>query len=64
MNHIFRILLLSICLLAFSSNLSSQFDRRFVAEWERAWGTLIRWPLGIPSSLVVELAKDDSLYVS
>jgi agmatine deiminase len=63
MNHIFRILLLSICLLAFSSNLSSQFDRRFVAEWERAWGTLIRWPLGIPSSLVVELAKDDSLYV-
>jgi len=36
---------------------------RFVAEWEPAWGTLIRWPLGIPSDLVVELAKDDSLYV-
>jgi agmatine/peptidylarginine deiminase len=34
-----------------------------VAEWEPAAGTLIRWPLGIPSSLVVELAKDDTLYV-
>jgi agmatine/peptidylarginine deiminase len=33
------------------------------AEWEPAVGTLIRWPLGIPSTLVVELAEDDSLYV-
>jgi agmatine deiminase len=33
------------------------------AEWEPAVGTLIRWPLGIPSGLVVELAEDDSLYV-
>jgi agmatine/peptidylarginine deiminase len=41
----------------------SQNTPRFVAEWEPAWGTLIRWPLGIPSSLVVELAADDSLYV-
>jgi len=38
-------------------------DSRFVAEWEPAWGTLIRWPLGIPSDLVVELSEDDSLYV-
>ncbi len=35
---------------------------RMIAEWEPAWGTLIRWPLGIPSSLVVELARDDTLY--
>jgi agmatine/peptidylarginine deiminase len=41
----------------------TQQQRRFVAEWEPAWGTLIRWPLGIPSELVVELAEDDSLYV-
>jgi agmatine/peptidylarginine deiminase len=34
-----------------------------VAEWEPAWGTLIRLPLGIPSDLVVKLAEDDSLYV-
>ncbi len=36
---------------------------RMCAEWEPALGTLIRWPLGIPSALVVELAEDDSLYV-
>ncbi len=38
-------------------------DTRIVAEWEPALGTLIRWPLGIPSDLVVELASDDFLYV-
>lgn len=36
---------------------------RLCAEWEPSYGTLIRWPLGIPSQLVVELAEDDSLYV-
>jgi agmatine deiminase len=43
--------------------LQAQHPRRFVAEWEPAYGALIRWPLGIPADLVVELAKDDSLYV-
>tara|TARA_B100001094_G_scaffold123499_1_gene119237 strand:- start:1119 stop:2687 length:1569 start_codon:yes stop_codon:yes gene_type:complete len=38
-------------------------DKRIVAEWESAIGTMIRWPLGIPSDLVVELASDDILYV-
>ena len=28
-------------------------DKRVVAEWEPALGTMIRWPLGIPSDLVV-----------
>jgi agmatine deiminase len=36
---------------------------RVVAEWEPALGTMIRWPLGIPSELVIELAEDDILYV-
>ncbi len=36
---------------------------RMCAEWEPALGTLIRWPMGIPSQLVVELAEDDSLYI-
>jgi agmatine deiminase len=36
---------------------------RMVAEWEPALGTLISWPLGIPQDLVVELARDDLLYV-
>ncbi len=35
---------------------------RMIAEWEPAHGTLIRWPLGIPMSLVRELAEDDTLY--
>ena len=38
-------------------------DKRVVAEWESALGTMIRWPLGIPSDLVVELASDEILYV-
>lgn len=38
-------------------------ERRIVAEWEPALGTMIRWPLGIPSDLVVELAEDDIIYV-
>ncbi|MBN2461939.1 MAG: agmatine deiminase family protein [Candidatus Cloacimonetes bacterium] len=35
---------------------------RMCAEWEPVRGTLIRWPLGIPWILVVELAEEDSLY--
>lgn len=35
---------------------------RMIAEWEPAWGTLIRWPLGFPMELAVELAEDDTLY--
>jgi len=52
-----------IILLLFPLLIQAQHTRRFVAEWEPAHGTLIRWPLGIPADLVVELAKDDSLYV-
>ena len=36
---------------------------RVIAEWEPATGTLISWPLGIPQDLVVELARDDTLFV-
>ena len=38
-------------------------DRRVVAEWEPALGTMISWPLGIPSDLVIELANENILYV-
>ena len=38
-------------------------QRRMVAEWEPAYGTLIRWPLGIPADLVVELARNDTVFV-
>jgi agmatine deiminase len=64
MNTLIKIsfLLLSVYLLLLQATYA-QHTRRFVAEWEPAYGSLIRWPLGIPSDLVVELAKDDSLYV-
>jgi len=38
-------------------------ERRVVAEWEPALGTIIRWPLGIPSDLIIELASEEILYV-
>ena len=50
-------------ILLFSFLFSHVPEKRVVAEWEPAIGTIIRWPLGIPSDLVVELASDDALYV-
>lgn len=61
MTRLFIFFVSLVLLSAFSS--LSQAQRRMVAEWEPAYGTLIRWPLGIPGNLVVELAADDSLYV-
>ena len=52
-----------VFILVFSSLHSQIPNRRIVAEWEPALGTMIRWPLGIPSDLVAELAEDDILYV-
>ena len=57
------ILLISIFCLTFSLFAQPLTPVRMVAEWEPAAGTLIRWPLGIPSDLVYELASDDTLYV-
>jgi len=56
-------LLLIYLVFIICSHIHAQNGFRMCAEWEPALGTLIRWPLGIPSSLVVELAEDDSLYV-
>jgi len=36
---------------------------RVAAEWEPALGALVRWPLIVPESLVVEIAKDDTLFL-
>ena len=52
-----------IMLLLLICELSAFAQRRMVAEWEPAFGTLIRWPLGIPGDLVVELARNDTVYV-
>ena len=52
-----------ILFVLFSTIFSLIPDKRVVAEWEPALGTMIRWPLGIPPDLVVELASEDILYV-
>jgi agmatine/peptidylarginine deiminase len=36
---------------------------RAAAEWEPALGVLVGWPLLVPESLVVEIAKDDTLFL-
>ncbi len=59
----FKRYMLLLLLGCFATLSHAQHRVRTVAEWEPALGTLIRWPLGIPSELVVELAKDDLLFV-
>jgi agmatine/peptidylarginine deiminase len=36
---------------------------RVAAEWEPALGALVRWPLMVPESLLVEIARDDTLFL-
>jgi agmatine/peptidylarginine deiminase len=36
---------------------------RVAAEWEPALGALVAWPLAVPVSLVVEIARDDTLFL-
>lgn len=38
-------------------------ELRVAAEWEPALGALVGWPLIVPQSLVVEIAKDDVLFL-
>ena len=54
---------LIVPILYFSFLLCQIPDERIIAEWEPAMGTMIRWPLGIPSELVVELANENIIYV-
>ena len=52
-----------LLIILFSLVINQIPSKRVVAEWEEALGTMIRWPLGIPLDLVVELAVDDIVYV-
>ena len=36
---------------------------RVAAEWEPALGALVRWPLMVPESVPVEIARDDTLFL-
>jgi agmatine/peptidylarginine deiminase len=40
----------------------ASIGNRTAAEWEPALGTLVVWPLSIPHTLAIELAKDNHLY--
>jgi agmatine deiminase len=60
-----RLLCLSLLVLLATAQkgLPDESRTRIAAEWEPAIGTLIAWPFKIPNELVVELAKDDDLFV-
>jgi agmatine/peptidylarginine deiminase len=47
-----------------SSTVNAQYPVRMAAEFDPCVGTLITWPLGIPQALVVDLAKEDMLYIA
>lgn len=36
---------------------------RIIAGWEPAVGAMVSWPLDVPDALVVEIAKDDIVYL-
>lgn len=57
---LFLVLFFIFLPLIFSSEVPYQ---RVVAEWEPALGVMIRWPLGIPSELVIALAENEIIYV-
>ncbi len=44
-------------------NTSTPEQPRFVAEWEPAKGSIIRYPLGLPGSLPIDLSNNGLLYV-
>jgi len=44
-------------------NTSTPEQPRFVAEWEPAKGSIIRYPLGLPYSLLIDLSNNGLLYV-
>jgi agmatine deiminase len=52
-----------IAIFSLSLAVNAQRPVRLAAEFDPCLGTLISWPLGIPQALVVDLAKDDTLYV-
>jgi agmatine/peptidylarginine deiminase len=50
--------------LARSPEITDAGDKvRVAAEWEPALGALVGWPLMVPESLLVEIARDDTLFL-
>lgn len=61
-----KILLLTLVCTVYllNSTVHAQYPVRMAAEFDPCIGTLITWPLGIPQSLVIDLAKENTLYVA
>jgi hypothetical protein len=67
-NNRFRHLVLactaiSICLGLATTAPAADGHPRIAAEWEPALGALVVWPPVVPDELLVEIAKDDRLFL-
>jgi agmatine/peptidylarginine deiminase len=54
---------IAICLVAATATPAADGHPRIAAEWEPALGALVVWPPAVPDELLVEIAKDDRLYL-
>jgi agmatine/peptidylarginine deiminase len=59
------LLALAVCLVAAAPASATDVLRhpRVAAEWEPALGAMVAWPPLVPEALLVEIAKDDRLFV-
>jgi agmatine/peptidylarginine deiminase len=54
---------IAICLIAATAARAADGHPRIAAEWEPALGALVVWPPVVPEELLVEIAKDDRLFL-
>jgi agmatine/peptidylarginine deiminase len=54
---------IAICLVAATATPAADGHPRIAAEWEPALGALVVWPPMVPDALLVEIAKDDRLFL-
>jgi len=56
-------LAIAICLVVATATPAADGHPRIAAEWEPALGALVVWPPMVPDELLVEIAKDDRLFL-
>jgi agmatine/peptidylarginine deiminase len=54
---------IAICLVVATATPAADGHPRIAAEWEPALGALVVWPPMVPDELLVEIAKDDRLFL-
>jgi hypothetical protein len=54
---------IAICLVVATATPAADGHPRIAAEWEPALGALVVWPPLVPEDLLVEIAKDDRLFL-